>query len=153
MDCPHCQIAYDPDHWEHCPHCGEEVEFSDEIAFSGVVKTSTILIAAGNGGSEIYRSINEVPEPLRRILVECTNGSNSGTIYIADQRGREQIALAIQNLPGNKVAPIFDRFSSALAPAGPRMQKRKLPLSALWVALMILATASAVVWLAGGRAW
>ncbi len=154
MDCPYCQIAYDPDHWEQCPHCGEENESGEVLEVSGVLRTSTILIASGKGGAEVYRSVEEVPEPLRRKLVECTNGQNSGTIYIADQRGREQIALAIHNLPGTAAAPVLDRFSAALVPsAATRRAKPKLPLSALWIALMILASASAVVWLAGGRAW
>lgn len=153
MDCPYCQIAYDPEHWNQCPHCGGADESTEILKLSGVLRTSTILIAAGDGRSTVYRSVEEVPEPLRKKLTECTNGQNSGTIYIADQRGREQIALAIRNLPGTTSAPVFDRFSAALVPVSTRLPKAKLPLSALWVALMILASASAVVWLAGGRAW
>jgi len=153
MDCPYCQIAYDPDHWEQCPHCGEEDESREALKMSGVLRTSTILIAAGDARFEVYRSVEEVPEPLRRKLVECTNGQNSGTIYIADQRGKEQIALAIRSLPGTAAAPVLDRFSAAVAPASVCAKKKRLSLSALWIALMILASAAGVFWLAGGRAW
>jgi len=155
MNCPYCQIAYDADHWESCPHCGGgEEEQKTELELSGVLKTSTILIAAGEGRSEVYRSVEDVPEPLRRMLMESTNGVNSGTIYIADQRGREQIAQALRHLPGSPTAPVFDRFSSAhLTPAPQSRGRVRFPVSTIWVAFMLVAFAGAIVWLVGGRLW
>lgn len=155
MNCPFCQIAFDPDHWESCPHCGgNEEEKETALELSGVLKTSTILIAAGDGGSEVYRSVEEVPEPLRRLLVESTNGENSGTIYIADRRGREQIERALRHLPGKAAAPVFDRFSAALATPAPKSRARtRFPISAIWIAFMLVAFAGAIVWLVGGRLW
>ncbi len=47
------------------------------------------MIATGNE-SNFYRSIQEVPETLRRRLIETTNSENSGMIVIADRAGREQ---------------------------------------------------------------
>ncbi len=37
-----------------------------------------------------YRSLQDVPEPLRRQLIETTNSENSGMIVIADRAGKEQ---------------------------------------------------------------
>ena len=64
------------------------------------MKSSTILISAGETDA-VYRSVKEVPAPLRRKLLKSTNGLNSATILIADRRGREEIARAIQNLPSS----------------------------------------------------
>jgi hypothetical protein len=77
-----------------CPHCGEP-----NPATSGVFQTSMVLIAVA-GTETIYRSVEEVPAPLRTKLLKSTNGSNSATILIADQRGRKEIAKAMRNLPG-----------------------------------------------------
>ncbi len=77
-----------------CPHCGEPVPNS-----SGVFQTSTVLIS-GSGADQVYRSVEEVPAPLRSRLLKSTNGSNSATILIADRRGRKQIAKALRSLPG-----------------------------------------------------
>jgi hypothetical protein len=48
----------------------------------------------------VYRSVDEVPPRLRTKLLKSTNGTNSATILIADQRGRKEIAKAMKNLPG-----------------------------------------------------
>jgi hypothetical protein len=63
-----------------------------------VLKSSTILISTGETEA-VYRSVKEVPAPLRRKLLRSTNGLNSATILIADRRGREEIVRAIRNLP------------------------------------------------------
>jgi hypothetical protein len=59
------------------------------------VKTSSVLIAAG-GKRTVYRSVQEVPEPWRGRLIECTNGRNSATIVIADHGGRQHIADSVR---------------------------------------------------------
>ena len=66
-----------------CPRCGEPV--AEKLA--GVLKTSTILISADDIDG-VYRSVQDVPEPLRKKLLRTTNGINSRTILIADRRGR-----------------------------------------------------------------
>ena len=58
------------------------------------------MISAGETAA-VYRSVKEVPAPLRRKLLKSTNGLNSATILIADRRGGEEIARAIQNLPSS----------------------------------------------------
>lgn len=76
-----------------CPHCGEPR--SD----TGVFQSSTVLISA-DGADRVYRSVEEVPYPLRHRLLKSTNSGNSATILIADRRGRQEIAKAMRKLPG-----------------------------------------------------
>jgi hypothetical protein len=78
---------------ERCPHCGEPKPET------GVFQTSTVLISAG-GADLVYRSLDEVPTPLKTKLLKSTNGANSATILIADQRGRKEISKALRKLPG-----------------------------------------------------
>jgi hypothetical protein len=58
-----------------------------------------VLISVG-GADLVYRSVDEVPTPLRAKLLKSTNGANSATILIADQRGRKEISKALRKLPG-----------------------------------------------------
>jgi superfamily II DNA helicase RecQ len=59
------------------------------------VKSSTIFISTGDR-IQVFRSMEEVPGPLRKKLLESTTGLNSATILIADRRGREEIARALR---------------------------------------------------------
>lgn len=93
MNCRQCGMKFNTEEGLTCPHCG-----AGHAAKSGVMKSSTILISAGETDA-VYRSVKEVPAPLRRKLLKSTNGLNSATILIADRRGRQEIARAIQNLP------------------------------------------------------
>ena len=77
-----------------CPHCGAAAEGA-----SGMFQTSTVLISA-DGADLVYRSVAEVPAPLRTLLLKSTNGANSATILIADRRGRREISKAMRKLPG-----------------------------------------------------
>jgi len=76
-----------------CPNCGEPKPES-----TGLFQTSTVMISAG-GADLVYRSVDEVPASLRTQLLKSTNGANSATILIADQRGRKEIAKAMRKLP------------------------------------------------------
>jgi len=96
MDCRRCGNKFDAAEGPACPYCGA----ARAPAKSGVMKSSTILISAGETDA-VYRSVKEVPAPLRRKLLKSTNGLNAATILIADRRGREEIARAIQNLPSS----------------------------------------------------
>jgi hypothetical protein len=93
MTCTRCKKSFGPEA-VRCPHCGEP---NPEL--SGLFQTSTVLISAG-GADLVYRSVEEVPARLRTKLLKSTNGQNSATILIADQRGRKEIAKAMRNLPG-----------------------------------------------------
>ena len=59
------------------------------------LKSSTIFISVGDK-TRVYRSVEEVPPPLRKKLEQSTNGIHSATILIADRRGREEILRAIR---------------------------------------------------------
>jgi len=144
--CPRCRISYDPNEWDACPQCEEE-----ETEYSGVLKTSTILIFAGKENAGVYRSVEEVPEPLRKMLVKSTSGLNSGTIFIADQRGRERIAKAIRTFPAAPRSRWKAESSKELAPVVLRRSWVSLP--PLVAAALVLAFAAGIGWLAGGRAW
>jgi hypothetical protein len=61
-------------------------------------QTSAVLISTG-GADRVYRSVDEVPAPLRTRLLKSTNGANSATILIADRRGRKEISRAMRKLP------------------------------------------------------
>ena len=62
-------------------------------------QSSTVLIST-EGTDKVYRSVEDVPFPLRHRLLKSTNSPNSATILIADRRGRQEITKAMRNLPG-----------------------------------------------------
>jgi len=113
MRCSKCSGDLDTNQ-RKCPRCGEPV-VAHRIA--GTLKTSTILISADNTKG-VYRSVEDVPEPLRKKLLRSTNSLNSRTMLIADRRGRQEIARALKKLPGASQR----RLSNALAgqPSKPR---------------------------------
>jgi hypothetical protein len=94
MHCPICGGNSTGDNGR-CPHCGNRIEEKP----AGILKTSTILISADDTNG-VYRSVGEVPEPLRQRLLRSTNGILSRTILIADRRGRVEIERALRNLRG-----------------------------------------------------
>jgi hypothetical protein len=57
------------------------------------------LISSG-GADLVYHSVEEIPSGLRTRLLRSTSGGNSGTILIADRRGRKEIARVVGKLPG-----------------------------------------------------
>ncbi len=59
----------------------------------GTVKTSAIVIATGRK-TRVYRRMEDVPPSLRRKLMKSTEGSNAGTVLIADRRGAEELMRA-----------------------------------------------------------
>jgi hypothetical protein len=58
------------------------------------MKTSAVMIAT-RGEHGFYRSVQDVPEPLRTQLIETTTSPNSGTIVIADRAGKEQLTQVL----------------------------------------------------------
>jgi hypothetical protein len=94
MNCNRCGKKFGGEEAK-CPHCGEP----RPDAASGVFQSSSVLISA-DGADRVYRSVDEVPFPLRHRLLKSTNSPNSATILIADRRGRQEIAKAMRNLPG-----------------------------------------------------
>jgi hypothetical protein len=95
MTCSRCGKEFDQEE-ARCPHCGER-----KAEGSGLFQTSTVLISAG-GADLVYRSVEEIPSGLRTRLLKSTSGGNSGTIVIADRRGRKEIAKVVGKLPDGR---------------------------------------------------
>src|ERR1700691_5082040 len=92
------------------------------------LKSSTIFISVGDK-TQVYRSVADVPPPLRKKLEQSTNSINSATILIADRKGKEEIVRAIRGLPSN----LRSRTSTAGRDETPRAEpKRAVPWSSLW---------------------
>jgi hypothetical protein len=95
MTCPKCHSEFNGEAGI-CPECG--VSLLRNV--SGVMKTSIVMISAG-GERGFYRSVQDVPEPLRKQLLETTTSLNSGTIVIADRAGKEQITQVLGRREAN----------------------------------------------------
>jgi len=106
MTCSRCRQQFAEDE-ARCPHCGQP-----NPEPSGMFQTSTVLISSGDADL-VYRSVEEVPARLRTRLIESTNSANSGTILIADRRGRAEIIRALNGLPSS----LRSRLATSLAPA------------------------------------
>jgi hypothetical protein len=89
MTCPKCQSEIH-DAEKQCPECGTGLYRN----ISGIIRTSAVMISA-DGEDSFYHSVQEVPERLRKRLMDTTAGDNSGTIVIADRAGKEQLTQAL----------------------------------------------------------
>ena len=145
MNCARCGKKFDPAENPVCPFCGAGYTASK----SGVMKSSTILISAGETDA-VYRSVKEVPAPLRRKLLKSTNGLNSATILIADRRGREEIARAIQNLPSSLQRRFLTPFREE--PEGVRAWLLRPPVKAA-IAWLLGAGSVLLIWLVFTHKW
>jgi hypothetical protein len=126
MTCGRCGNEFDEAE-TRCPHCGEP-----KTGASGLFQTSTVLISSG-GAELVYRTVEEIPPGLRTRLLKSTSGGNSGTILIADRRGRQEIAKAVGKLPGS-------RNGSSAAEWLTRGRKRGI------VAVVVLLALALVAW-------
>jgi hypothetical protein len=124
-----------------CKRCGQRAELdpggicaecAQARVNSGVVKSSTIVVSSGET-TAVYRSIKEIPVEVRRRLRRATNGGNSGTILIADRRGRDEIARAMRKLPSFKTVRQTQRSWT------PRVQQA--------VALLLIVLTLILIWL------
>jgi hypothetical protein len=96
MTCPRCHSDFTSMD-AVCPECG--VRLLRNV--SGVMKTSAVMIAA-QGERGFYRSVQDVPEPLRTQLIETTTSPNSGIIVIADRAGKEQLTQVMARREANR---------------------------------------------------
>ncbi|MBZ5606721.1 MAG: hypothetical protein LAP38_00575 [Acidobacteriia bacterium] len=108
------------------------------------LKSSTIFISVGNK-TEVYRSVNDVPPPLRKQLEQSTNGIHSATILIADRKGKEEIVRAVRGLPSS----LRSRLGASLGDEA-RESRRGIHWPALWrnwVELLLPPAIGLAVWL------
>ena len=61
-------------------------------------KCSTILISTG-AKLRSFRSLNDVPEQMRRRLIQSTSGPYSATLLIADEAGRREVLRSLRGPP------------------------------------------------------
>jgi len=90
----------------------------------------------------VYRSVDEIPPPLRSKLLQSTNNPNSRTILIADRRGRKEIAKAMRNLSGAAPRPRTPAVPAWLTPA----RKRAIIVVLLSLAVTLVAVLFAHRW-------
>jgi hypothetical protein len=140
MICPQCQFEFD-EAATHCPQCGVRVLRK----VSGIVKTSAVMIAAGDEPA-FYRSVQEVPESLRRTLIETTNSENSGMIVIADRAGREQWTEIVAQREARQQAQSAPRAISppAIEPGPPAPGFAGLSWTA-WAGILLFLAAAALI--------
>jgi hypothetical protein len=113
-------------------------------------KSSTIFVATGEGTS-VYRSIKEIPVPLRRKLQESMQGMHSATILIADKRGREELIRALQGQPSSVHCRLVDAHRGQQQKEQTRTEaksKTRLRLGTLrnWLELLLPVAVGASLW-------
>lgn len=145
MVCRKCQRKFEAGA-DACPHCGEP---SPPIS-SGVMKTSTILISEGQTDS-VYRSVAEVPDPIRKRLLKSTSGLNSATILIADRRGKEELAKAIRRLPGNAQQKLLHAVFGEAPEA--RLSRFLKPYWRTTLAAALAVLTGAAIWIVAAHRW
>jgi hypothetical protein len=141
MTCPRCHSDFEGSA-NLCPECGLRLVRN----VSGVMKTSAVLIAA-QGEHGFYRSVQDVPEPLRTQLIETTTSRNSGTIVIADRAGKEQLTQVLARRENGRE----EIAESAIIDAEPRdeqkLVRRSLGLPWLaWGGFVLVLLVAAVIY-------
>ena len=115
------------------------------------MKTSAVMISA-HGERGFYRSVQEVPEPLRTQLLETTTSSYSGVIVIADRAGKEQLTQVLARREAGSIeipqtTPAPEKPESLAVPPAAR-----LPWLA-WVGFILVLVLSAIVFAAFQMHW
>jgi len=118
-------------------------------------KSSTIFISA-EGETKVYRSVEDVPEHLRKRLVESTHGVNAASILIADKRGREELVRALQGRPSDLQCRVVETLRSRKAEATSAPKRishwsqplwQRLRSVRTWVELLVPVAIGASLWL------
>ena len=107
------------------------------------IKSSTIFVAA-DGGTKVYRSMDDVPEPLRSRVKRSTESTNSRTILIADRKGREELIRAIQGQPDSVS---FRVTETARQKAAVREAQRRWSIARSWLELGGIGLIGLLLWL------
>jgi hypothetical protein len=108
--------------------------------------SSTIYIATATHTC-VYRSVRDVPTPLRRQLEESTTGLNSATILIADQRGREELIRALQGKPSGVQSRLANTIRASQAQKAPRRGPFRRSSLRAWLEVLLPAAIGASIWI------
>ena len=113
-------------------------------------KSSTIFVATDEGTS-VYRSIKDIPAPLRRKLQESMEGMHSATILIADKRGREELIRALQGQPSSVQCRLAELHRNRQQRAQAAAEPVRKPLARLrslrdWLELLLPLAVGASLW-------
>ena len=156
MTCSRCHRSFDQDSSElaserfrhaNCPHCGARYD----RPVSAVLKTSTILISADTTDA-VYHSLDDVPEPLKAMLLQSTNGLNSGTILIADRGGKEQISSAVRNMPSATQKKLRESVPGSRLASLASQKAFGWPVR-YWTGLLIVLVTGVLAWLISTWHW
>ncbi|HEX4751030.1 MAG TPA: hypothetical protein VH302_15930 [Bryobacteraceae bacterium] len=113
-------------------------------------KSSTIFVSTDEGTS-VYRSMKEIPLPMRRKLQESMQGMHSATILIADKNGRDELIRALQGQPSSVRCRLLESHRAQqqqTAQPGKSPSKMKLRLTSLrsWLELLLPIAVGASLW-------
>lgn len=151
MTCPRCSAPLESA-GSTCAECGLSL-FRN---VSGIVKTSIVLISTGDDNA-FYPSVRDVPEPLRRQLLESTSGGNAGTIVIADRAGKEQLTQGIAHRLANTIESasraITETRAKPAAVSSAVEQRRRKGSWIAWAGLVAVLTVAALFALLFGMRW
>jgi hypothetical protein len=67
------------------------------------LKTSTIFVSTGRR-TRVFRSITEIPDPLRKRVSENLSGPNTRTLIVADRGGREYLIQALRGVAASQAS-------------------------------------------------
>jgi C4-dicarboxylate-specific signal transduction histidine kinase len=102
-------------------------------------RSSAIFIGTSEG-TQVFRTVDEVPAQLRRRLEDSVQSVNSATILIADRRGREELMRALQKrMPQYSKQACMSQMFSASSPSSS-------PIS-VWLKIIVPIVLGASVWL------
>ena len=114
-------------------------------------KSSTIFIAT-EAGTSVYRSMKEIPAPVRRKLQQSMQGMHSATILIADKRGRQELIRALQGQPSSVQCRLLETQRNQQPKAPPPPQQRpttsRFSLASLrnWLEVLLPLAVGASLW-------
>src|SRR3984957_10362345 len=109
-------------------------------------RTSTIFIATSDD-TRVYRSVEDVPLPLRQKLLECTRGMNSAKILIADKQGREELVRALQGRPSEVQCRLVENIRGRQPDKQAEAEKTSVLRSGrLWLEILLPVAAAASLW-------
>jgi|SRR4051794_29367551 hypothetical protein len=101
-------------------------------------KTSTILVSMGRR-MRVFKSIEEMPDGLKKRVTENMSGPNSRTLVVADRRGREYLLKALKRAGEASVEKRKKVYSDTLT-------RKCRKLSAWWVEIGLITMLGAACW-------